>query len=84
MHEESGWRKKHAFNRRDFLRLGGVVGAASVAAACSAGAQAEREDAAFYAPFLTRGDLPRDAATVFTNLQQASLTNHLPAFERCQ
>jgi len=34
MHEESSLRKKHALNRRDFLRLGGIAGAASVAAAC--------------------------------------------------
>jgi hypothetical protein len=34
MHEESSLRKKRSLNRRDFLRLGGVVGAASVAAAC--------------------------------------------------
>lgn len=57
---------------------------ASLPLACAAGVQAEREDAAFYAPYLERSDLPQDVRTVFTNLQAASLENHLPAFERCQ
>jgi 3',5'-cyclic AMP phosphodiesterase CpdA len=34
MYEESVAHKRQKLNRRDFLRLGGVVGAASVAAAC--------------------------------------------------
>lgn len=57
---------------------------ASVPTACAAGVVAESEDAAFYAPYLQRTDLPQDARNVFTNLQAASLENHLPAFERCQ
>jgi hypothetical protein len=56
----------------------------SVALACAAGVVAEREDAAFYAPYLRRADLPLDVRNVFTNLQAASLENHLPAFERCR
>jgi len=57
---------------------------ASVPLACTAGVVAEREDAAFYTPYLNRTDLPQDVRNVFTNLQAASLENHLPAFERCQ
>ena len=56
----------------------------SVPLACAAGVLAEREDAAFYTPYLSRTDLPQDVRNVFTNLQAASLENHLPAFERCQ
>ena len=48
------------------------------------GVVAEREDAAFYTPYLSRTDLPQDVRNVFTNLQAASLENHLPAFERCR
>ena len=57
---------------------------ASEALACVAGVVAEREDAAFYTPYLSRADLPQDVRHVFTNLQAASLENHLPAFTRCQ
>jgi hypothetical protein len=56
---------------------------ASLALACAAGVAAETEDAAFYSPYLQRTDLPQDVRNVFTNLQAASLENHLPAFERC-
>jgi len=57
---------------------------ADLAAACAGGVAAETEDAAFYTPYLERDDLPLDVRNVFTNLQRASLENHLPAFERCQ
>jgi hypothetical protein len=57
---------------------------ASVALACQAGVAAEREDADFYVPYLERTDLPQDVRNVFTNLQRASLENHLPAFEACR
>jgi len=63
---------------------GGFAPFASVPLACAAGVVAEREDAAFYTPYLSRTDLPQDVRNVFTNLQAASLENHLPAFERCQ
>jgi len=56
----------------------------SLPLACAAGVVAEREDAAFYTPYLQRTDLPQDVRNVFTNLQRASLENHLPAFELCQ
>jgi hypothetical protein len=52
--------------------------------ACAAGVAAELEDAALYDRYLVRDDLPRDVATVFTNLRAASLENHLPAFEACR
>jgi rubrerythrin len=57
---------------------------ASVALACAAGVGAEEDDAAFYTPYLERTDIPQDVRIVFTNLQRASLENHLPAFERCR
>jgi hypothetical protein len=57
---------------------------ASVPLACAAGAAAEKADAAFYDKYLPRTDLPQDVRNVFTNLQRASLENHLPAFERCR
>ncbi len=56
----------------------------SLALACAGGVLAETEDAAFYTPYLQRTDLPQDVRNVFTNLQTASLENHLPAFESCQ
>jgi hypothetical protein len=56
---------------------------ASLQAACAGGVDAETEDAAFYTPYLGRPDLPQDVRNVFTNLQAASLYNHLPAFEAC-
>jgi hypothetical protein len=56
----------------------------TLAAACAAGVAAERADAALYAPYLGRTDLPQDVRNVFTSLQAASLDNHLPAFERCR
>jgi len=56
----------------------------SLAEACAAGVEAELADAAFYTPYLQRTDLPRDVRNVFTNLQAASLENHLPAFELCR
>lgn len=56
---------------------------ATLQAACAAGVTAERADADFYTPYLQRDDLPQDVRNVFTNLQAASLYNHLPAFEAC-
>ena len=56
----------------------------SVPLACAAGVAAEQEDAAFYTPYIQRPDLPQDVRNVYTNLQRASLENHLPAFERCR
>jgi len=56
----------------------------SIPAACAGGVDAETKDAAFYTPYLQRTDIPQDVRNVFTNLQAASLENHLPAFQRCQ
>jgi hypothetical protein len=50
--------------------------------ACEAGVQAEIENAALYDQLFSMVD-NRDIIRVFTSLQQASLTKHLPAFERC-
>jgi hypothetical protein len=78
------------FERREKAPPSSATGAAdfppfaSLAAACAAGVAAEAADAAFYTPYLKREDLPQDVRMVFTNLQRASLENHLPAFERCR
>ncbi|MCA9348956.1 hypothetical protein KC878_02300 [Candidatus Saccharibacteria bacterium] len=58
--------------------------AATKAANCSVGVQAEIDNAALYRDSL----LPRvsaypDITSVFTSLMNASQNNHLPAFERC-
>ncbi len=56
---------------------------ATLSAACQAGAAAEIADAALYDELkllVTHADLLQ----VFSNLQSASLTSHLPAFQACQ
>jgi hypothetical protein len=50
--------------------------------ACEAGVQAEIADAALYDQLFEVVTAP-DIIQVFTNLQNASLNNHLPAFEAC-
>lgn len=55
---------------------------ANLAEACQAGVDAEIADAALYdqlKPLSTHSDLNQ----VYTNLQKASLNNHLPAFDSC-
>ena len=54
----------------------------SLGEACAAGVEAEIENADLYDRLLDMVDNP-DVIRVFTALQQASLTKHLPAFERC-
>jgi len=54
----------------------------SVADACAAGVQAEVDNGAVYDELFSMVDNP-DIVRVFTSLQRASLTKHLPAFERC-
>ncbi len=51
--------------------------------ACQAGVQAEIADAALYDELMTVTTHP-DLLRVYTNLQSASLNNHLPAFEACR
>ena len=55
---------------------------ASVTAACQAGVQAEIANGAMYERLLQRAHKP-DTIAVLTNLQDASQTRHLPAFQRC-
>jgi hypothetical protein len=50
--------------------------------ACAAGVQAEIDNAALYDELFSMVD-NTDIIRVFTSLQQASETKHLPAFERC-
>jgi hypothetical protein len=54
----------------------------SVAEACAAGAEVEIDNAALYDQLFSMVDNP-DIIRVFTSLQQASETKHLPAFEQC-
>jgi hypothetical protein len=78
--------------RRLFVKYGLAVPAnpgltppptfASLQAACQAGVDAEIADAALYDELLSVTD-NRDVVQVYTNLQAASLNNHLPAFEAC-
>ncbi len=62
--------------------LATVTHFATVPAACAAAATAERENIALY-DVLLRLDLPADVRQVFESNRSASLTAHLPAFERC-
>ncbi len=55
---------------------------ASVPEACRAAATAERDNIAMYDRLLPSG-LPNDVYQVFQNNRAASVSNHLPAFERC-
>jgi len=61
---------------------GNVPSFESVEAACAAGAQAEIDNAGLYDAALASTDR-RDLTNVFTNLQSASLNQHLPAFQDC-
>ncbi|MFN2219866.1 MAG: DUF2202 domain-containing protein, partial [Anaerolineae bacterium] len=54
----------------------------SLAEACEAGVQAEIDNAGLYAQLFDMVDNP-DIVRVFTALQRASQTKHLPAFESC-
>jgi hypothetical protein len=55
----------------------------SIQQACATAAQAEIDNIALYDRLLTL-DLPTDVRTVFQNNRQASLSGHLPAFQRCR
>jgi hypothetical protein len=61
---------------------GNVPSFDTLAEACQAGVQTETNNAALYDQLLTMTD-QRDLTQVFTSLQRASETNHLPAFELC-
>jgi hypothetical protein len=54
----------------------------SLGAACSAAAQAELDNVALYDEPLAL-DLPNDVRNVFQHNRDASLYNHLPAFQSC-
>lgn len=62
--------------------LDNVPGFESVAGACRAAAQAERDNIALYDELLTQ-DLPDDVRRVFQSNRAASQNNHLPAFSQC-
>ena len=60
---------------------GNVPSYETLSDACAAGVQAEIDNADLYDQLFDMADNP-DIVRVFTSLQQASLTKHLPAFER--
>jgi hypothetical protein len=62
--------------------LGQVPSFDTLAEACEAGAQAEVDNADLYDQLFEMVDNP-DLIRVFTALQKASETRHLPAFQRC-
>lgn len=55
----------------------------TVQAACAAGAEAEAENIEMYDQLL-RLNIPADIRKVFENNRNASLNNHLPAFNACK
>lgn len=55
---------------------------ATLASACETGVVAEIENAAIYDGYLSL-DLPPDVRQVFQSNRDASVNNHLPAFQRC-
>ncbi|WP_218827739.1 ferritin-like domain-containing protein [Rubricoccus marinus] len=59
-----------------------VDGYPSVGAACAAGVEAEVDNAALYDRYLGLA-MPDDVRRVLTSNRDASLDNHLPAFQRC-
>jgi hypothetical protein len=61
---------------------GNVPTFSSLAEACEAGVQAEVDNAALYDQLFSMVENPT-VIRVFTSLQQASLTKHLTAFQRC-
>ena len=62
--------------------IGEIPSFESVEAACAVAMQAEEDNAKLYDTALAATD-KRDLTNVFTNLQAASLNQHLPAFEAC-
>ena len=63
--------------------VGGLPTPATVAAACSLGVEAEIANADMYVGLLAGTTAYPDVQSVFTRLRDASLNQHLPAFERC-
>jgi hypothetical protein len=61
---------------------GNVPTFSSLAEACEAGVQAEVDNAALYDQLFSMVENPA-VIRVFTSLQQASLSKHLVAFQRC-
>jgi hypothetical protein len=62
--------------------LGQMPSFDTLAEACEAGVEAEVDNGALYDQLFSMVDNP-DIIRVFTALQKASETKHLPAFERC-
>ncbi len=63
--------------------VGGLATPDSVGAACSVGVQAEIANADLYVGLLAGTTNYPDVQDVFTRLRNASLNQHLPAFQRC-
>ena len=63
--------------------VGGLATPATVAASCSLGVQAEIANADMYVGLLAGTSNYPDVQDVFVRLRDASLNQHLPAFQRC-
>lgn len=75
--------EKYGLPVPEFTSTEGLPEFETLAEACQAGVEAEIADAALYdelAPLTTHADILR----VYENLKNASLNNHLPAFQACQ
>lgn len=63
--------------------VGGLPTPVTIAASCSLGVQAEIENADMYVGLLAGTTNYPDIQDVFTRLRDASLYQHLPAFQKC-
>ncbi len=63
--------------------VGGLPTPATIRAACSLGVQAEIENADMYVGLLAGTTSYPDVQDVFKQLRDASLYQHLPAFQKC-
>jgi rubrerythrin len=63
--------------------VGGLPTPTTIAASCSLGVQAEIENADMYVGLLAGTTNYPDVQDVFTRLRDASLYQHLPAFQKC-
>lgn len=61
----------------------GLPAPASLSAACQVGVEAEIANGALYAELLAGTKEYQDVQDVFVRLRDASLNQHLPAFQRC-
>lgn len=63
--------------------LGQTVAPSEIIQACRKGKEGERETAAFYEKLLPLVEHEPDVHAAFANFAEASLSSHVPLFERC-